>query len=307
MLLYKQLRAMVPSVSHSRASLLSTSSSFIRIARPLSSSSIERDTGPVGVARAIAAATNPEISTSQATSTLFTRELALTDRVAFVTGANRGLGLEMAMAMMTESDGKQRRFHYVQGDVRDQANMWEIAREIGNKEGRFDVGVAAAGIEKGGIPATQFPEGSFRDVIDVNLNGVLYSAQAAGQQMERFANGGSIILIASICGHIAVKPIYQVAYHSAKSGVLQMARTMACELGSQNIRVNSISPGFINTTMIEEVYRVPELLQYVESLNPLGRIGRPDELRGVATWLASDASSFCTGSDINVSGGSTAW
>lgn len=144
--------------------------------------------------------------------------------------------------------------------------------------------------------------------MDVNTNGVLYTAQAAGQQMVRFGNRGSIILIASMSGSITNRDHAWVSYNTSKSAVLQMARSMACELGKKDIRVNSLSPGHIYTSMTAAYLdKQPHLLDKWSDLNPMGRIGRTDELRGVIAWLASDASSFCTGSDIIVSGGHHSW
>jgi len=149
--------------------------------------------------------------------------------------------------------------------------------------------------------------------MDVNTNGVLYSAQAAARQMRRYELPGSIILIASMSGSLTNRDQHGrahnwVAYNTSKSAVVQMARSMACELGPQNIRVNSLSPGHIFTAMTAAYLdKVPGLGDGWSSLNPLGRLGRSDELRGVVTWLASDASSFCTGSDILVTGGHHAW
>lgn len=142
----------------------------------------------------------------------------------------------------------------------------------------------------------------------MNTSGVLYTAQAAGQQMLRFGNTGSIILIASMSGSITNRDHAWVSYNSSKSAVLQMARSMACELGTKNIRVNSLSPGHIYTKMTAAYLDAqPGLLEKWSNSNPIGRIGRPDELRGVVAWLASDASSFCTGSDILVNGGHHVW
>ena len=183
--------------------------------------------------------------------------------------------------------------------------------------------------------------------MNVNTSGVLFTAQAAGKQMLRFGNGGSIVLIGSICGTIALEVrgaqrfpssvlfasllhrasnlgqphVSDIAYHSSKGAVLQMTRSLACELGAHRVRVNSISPGFIDTRSAFATFRTVSWIKRAHLLcvvrpgnsltsfledpaqaerwtaaNPLGRIGRPDELRGVLAWLASDASSFCTGS-----------
>ncbi|KAF5386754.1 hypothetical protein D9615_001811 [Tricholomella constricta] len=285
---------------------------------------------PIGVSAALHAASNPTLTPRPKVFD----EFKLTDRVAIVSGANRGLGLEMALVLCEAgaravycfdlpkepSDewrktseyvrrmGGGARLEYVAADVRDQKGMWDRAREIGDKEGRMDVCVAAAGILKAHTDCLEYPAEQFKEVLDVNTNGVLYTAQAAGQQMRRFGNGGSIVLIASMSGSITNKDHAWVSYNTSKSAVLQMARSMACELGRENIRVNTLSPGHIYTQMTAAYLdKQPHLLEKWSSLNTMGRIGRPDELRGVIAWLASDASSFCTGSDILVSGGHHSW
>ncbi|KAI0781177.1 sorbose reductase sou1 [Trametes elegans] len=285
--------------------------------------------GPVGVARALDA--SPD---TPAQPTLFAHEFSLADRVALVSGANRGLGLEMALALLeagaravycvdlpgapgaewsavrdyaARMDGAGR-LEYLAADVRDQRAMWAVGETIGAREGRMDVCIAAAGVLRDHTDCLEYPAEQFKEVLDVNLSGVLHTAQAAGRQMARFGNGGSIILIASMSGSITNKDHAWVSYNSSKSGVLQMGRSLACELGPKRIRVNTLSPGHIYTTMTAAYLDTqPELLDKWASSNPLGHIGRPDELRGAVAWLASDASSFCTGSDILVSGGHHAW
>ncbi|KIP06008.1 hypothetical protein PHLGIDRAFT_128540 [Phlebiopsis gigantea 11061_1 CR5-6] len=289
--------------------------------------------GPIGVAAALKHTANGPTPSP----TLFKDEFSLADRVALVSGGNRGLGLEMALALVeagaravycvdlpaepceewlkvreyaAQMAGKAGagRLEYVSGNVTDQAAMWKIGQDIGDKEGRLDACIAAAGVLKDHTNCLEYPASQFRQVMDVNVNGVLFTAQAAGRQMDRFGNGGSIILIASMSGSITNKDHAWVSYNSSKSAVLQMARSMACELGPKRIRVNTLSPGHIYTNMTAAYLDTqPHLLAKWASLNPMGRIGRPDELRGVVTWLASDASTFCTGSDIIVSGGHHSW
>ncbi|KAG5645826.1 hypothetical protein DXG03_005167 [Asterophora parasitica] len=281
---------------------------------------------PIGVSAAIQAASDRTLTPRPKVFD----EFALTDRVAIVSGANRGLGLEVALVLceagaravycfdlppepsdewrktqeyvqrMGGGNGKNSgpRLEYVSADVRDQKGMWERAKVIGDREGRMDVCIAAAGILKAHTDCLEYPAEQFKEVLDVNTNGVLFTAQAAGQQMRRFGNGGSIVLIASMSGSITNRDHAWVSYNTSKSAVLQMARSMACELGHEKIRVNSLSPGHIYTQMTAAyIDTQPHLLQKWSSLNPMGRIGRPDELRGVVAWLASDASSFCTGSE----------
>ena len=119
---------------------------------------------------------------------------------------------------------------------------------------------------------------------------------------------GSIILIASMSGTVVNRDQQWVAYNTSKSAVLQLSRNLAAEFGPKKIRVNTISPGYIRTNLVaDQLDADPDMLNRWSNANPMGRIGRPHELRGVAVWLASEASSFCNGADIIVSGGHTIW
>ncbi|KAG6902163.1 hypothetical protein C0995_003637 [Termitomyces sp. Mi166 len=254
-------------------------------------------------------------------------QFSLVNRVALITGGHRGIGLEIALALaeagaivycldlpskpdqdwlkvqayaaqLPSLSGNYRgRLEYVSGDVTDQAGIWKIAEEIAMKEGRLDVCVANAGILRS-AECLEYPGEEFRKLMDINVNGVLFTAQAAGRQMERLGIKGSIIMIASMSASITNQNQHWVAYNTSKSAVAQMARSMACELGMKGIRVNTISPGYIYTQMTRNFLDTkPHLMAEWSAQNPLGRLGQPDELRGVALWLASDASTFCTGSE----------
>ncbi|KAI0654842.1 sorbose reductase sou1 [Cubamyces menziesii] len=295
--------------------------------------------GPVGVARAL----HDNSQTSPA-PTLFSKEFSLADRVALVTGANSGLGLESALALVEagaravycvdiaaepspewtkvkefasrmQGTGGEGRLEYISASVCDQERLLKIGESIGDKEGRLDVCVAAAGIIGNGAKGIDVTADAFDQVealllnVRVNLKGVLYAAQAAGRQMVRFNSPGSIILMASVLGSVACKleEPGSLSYAVAKGGVLQMARSLAVELAPKGIRVNSISPAFTRTNMITGILDVPGGEDALAKFTPMGRVGESHELRGAVTWLASDASSFCTGSDVFVSGGHQAW
>ncbi|PPQ93328.1 hypothetical protein CVT25_014457 [Psilocybe cyanescens] len=286
---------------------------------------------PAGVAAVLANA--KPLRTSL---TLFT----LLGRVAIVTGGQRGIGLEIALAL-TEAgavvycldlpaqpdqdwlkvqafaaelpdlvvDGQFRkgRLEYAPCDVTKQKEMWDLVERIADKEGRLDICFANAGI-LAGAEVLEYPAEEFQKILNVNISGVLYTAQAAGRQMAKRNIAGSIVLTGSMSGSIANEKMHWTAYNTSKSAVLQMARSMACELGSKNIRVNSISPGYIYTEMTKAFLNdKPQLNKEWCSQNPLGRLGNPDELRGIALFLASDASTFCTGSDLIIDGGHRAW
>jgi len=207
----------------------------------------------------------------------------------------------------TKWDRKKGRLEYISGDVTDQKAMWATVESIVDREGRIDICMANAGILHG-AECLEYEAEDFKKVLDINVSGVLFTAQAAGRQMEKLGIPGSIILTASMSGTITNPNQHWVAYNTSKSAVLQMARSLACELAPKGIRVNSISPGYIFTNMTRSFLDTqPGLEAKLSSQNPMGRFGRPDELRGVTLWLASDASTFCTGSDIKVDGGQCAW
>ncbi|KAF5314740.1 hypothetical protein D9611_007250 [Ephemerocybe angulata] len=288
---------------------------------------------------------------------------SLSGRIAVVTGANQGIGLEVASAYAEAGavvycldisptpsedfkvvdaylnalpalpqDGslspqvlktstadastgtareelrKERgRLVYVKADVTNQMEMWDRLEKIAEIEGRVDVCVANAGILRS-FSCLDYPEQEWKNIMDVNVNGVLYTAQAAARQMKRLGIPGSIILTASMSGSITNQGQQWTGYNTSKSAVIQMGRSLACELGKDGIRVNTVSPGYIYSKMTKQFLdSQPGLKENWAAQNPLGRIGRTQELRGPYLWLASDGSTFCTGSDIIVDGGHRAW
>ena len=177
-----------------------------------------------------------------------------------------------------------------------------------SQTGTLDVCMACAGIMQT-YSALDYPIDKFRKMLDVNTVGVFITAQAAARiMMHQKDVQGSIVLIASMSGTVVNRDQQWVAYNTSKAAVLQMARNLAAEWGPHNIRVNTISPGYIRTNLVSgQLDADPDMLSRWSDANPLGRIGQPYEVRGVAVWLGSSASSFCNGADIIVSGGHTIW
>jgi NAD(P)-dependent dehydrogenase (short-subunit alcohol dehydrogenase family) len=144
----------------------------------------------------------------------------------------------------------------------------------------------------------------FRRLIDINLNGAFTMAQAVGKSMIAANKTGSIVLVASMSGSIVNYPQEQSCYNASKAGVIQLSKSLAAEWAKYGIRVNTISPGYMDT----ELNNVPALdAQKViwKDRTPQARLGAVEDLNGLAVFLASDASRFMTGSDVLIDGGYT--
>jgi NAD(P)-dependent dehydrogenase (short-subunit alcohol dehydrogenase family) len=137
----------------------------------------------------------------------------------------------------------------------------------------------------------------FRRLIDINLTGTFICAQAIGNAMLKTGTGGSMIFIASMSGHIVNYPQQQSCYNASKAAVIMLGKSLAAEWAIRNIRVNTISPGYMDTAL----NKVPALEAQKKiwmSRTPMNRLGNVGELNNLAVFLASDASTYMTGSDI---------
>ena len=248
---------------------------------------------------------------------------SLQGKVALVTGAARGIGreiargyaeagarlvlvdvdLEGARAVATELQQAGCEALALEVDVSHSAAVDRMVDQAVSRLGQLDVAVNNAGICLLQEVCDTTDE-QWRRVLSVNLDGVFYCARAEARQMLKQGGGGSIINMASISGLIANHPQTQSAYNTSKAAVIHFSRSMAAELAPQKVRVNSVSPGYVDT---DETGEWSFLHSTIQRDTPMARLAHPRELRGVFLFLASDSASYVTGSNIVVDGGFTAW
>jgi NAD(P)-dependent dehydrogenase (short-subunit alcohol dehydrogenase family) len=189
------------------------------------------------------------------------------------------------------------RFHKTDVSQREEVDaLVDVAAEFGG----VDVMVANAGItlRADGVDVT---EGDFHRLMSVNLDGTLFSAQAAARQMKALGKAGSIVLMASMGGLAGAG--MTVAYSTSKGGVVLMAKAMADALGPDGIRVNAVAPGTIDTRLLRTSPGIAEAAEGFRQRTPLRRLGQPSEIGDAVAWLGSDMSSYVTGIALLVDGG----
>jgi len=156
------------------------------------------------------------------------------------------------------------------------------------------------------IKAENYPIDKFRRLLDINITGTFITCQACATHMIASARGGSIINIASMSGTIVSFPQEQSCYNASKAGVMQLTKSLAAEWAQYGIRVNSISPGYMDTAL----NRVPALEAQKKiwmDMTPMKRLGRVEDLNGLAVFLAGEGSGYMTGANVIIDGGYTLW
>jgi NAD(P)-dependent dehydrogenase (short-subunit alcohol dehydrogenase family) len=242
----------------------------------------------------------------------------LEGKVAVITGGNSGIGL--ATAQQFVSDGAyvfitgrrqseldsaatqigKNNVTAVQGDVSNLADLDRLYAKVKEQKGQINILFANAGII-GAAPLGEISEEHFDKSFGINVKGLLFTVQKA---LPLFQDGGSIILNASVA---ASKGIESTSVYSAtKAAIRSFARTWTADLKQRKIRVNAISPGRIDTPIFNGVLNEEQTKQFnatVVANVPLGRMGNPDEVAKAASFLASDDSSYITGTELSVDGG----
>ncbi len=244
---------------------------------------------------------------------------ALSGQVALVTGASRGIGRAIAVdlaragadlailgrdaASLAATAGAARdarpgaQVLETLADVTDPAAIDDAVKATLERLGRVDIAVANAGQAVDGLIVRLKPA-DLETVLAVNLKSAFYLCSAVARPMMK-QRGGAIVLVSSVVGLSGNAG--QAAYAAAKAGLLGLAKSVAKELGSRNVRVNAVAPGLIETSMTESM---PEQARaHFLSAVPLGRSGTPEDVSGVVTFLCSDAARYVTGQTIVVDGG----
>ncbi len=259
-------------------------------------------------------------------STRYLDKYDLGGRIAVITGGGRGIGHACAEALAQagarivllerdEAAGRDGAASLVAAgadaswrlvDVTDPAALDEAAAAIERELGPVAILVCCAGIAISGVAAEAATAEQWRQVIDINLNGVFWSCQAFGRAMlER--GSGVVVNIGSMSGLVVNRPQEQASYNASKAAVHQLTKSLAAEWAPRGIRVNAVAPTYIDTPMTRYGMQDEALKHAWLEATPMGRVGRTDEVASVVLFLASEASSLLTGSIVVADAGYTCW
>ncbi|MER8804979.1 SDR family oxidoreductase [Mesorhizobium sp. M0998] len=250
--------------------------------------------------------------------TSFHNKFDLSGKTALITGGGRGIGLQIALTLqqagadiiLTDTDGIRVMEAADQFPVKPQVYQLDVtdSKAVRDLTGRIalcpDILVNNAGVSRA-APTNHTTDEDWRMVLSVNLDGVFYCSRTFGSLMAG-RGSGTIVNISSMCGEIVTRQQSVVtAYNASKAGVNMVTKTLACEWARSGVRVNAVAPGFVQSEMTGKY--PDEVINAWSDQTPMGRLGQPDEVASAVHFLASDASSYITGTVLLVDGGYTCW
>jgi len=237
----------------------------------------------------------------------------LTDRHVAVTGAGGGIGAATC-AWLAERGATVYALdlrpaadqigEFIACDVADPESISAVAGDIVARAGRVDGLVAGAGIAENDVPAEEMDVATFDRILGVNLRGVFLCCQAFARPMlER--GTGAIVAVSSMSGnHVVNRPQRQCAYNASKAGVTALVKSLAAEWGPRGVRVNTVSPGYVDTPLLSSK---AHLHQEWKDATVVRRFAEPAEIAGAIGYLLSDAAGFCCGTELLIDGGYSLW
>jgi len=246
----------------------------------------------------------------------------LKSKVAIITGAGRGMGRthslvlsgagakvvvsdiseENCQKVVKEIEGKDGEALAIKCDVSEKSDVEKMVKKTMEKFGRLDILVNNAGICEF-KPFLELTEDEWQRTLDINLKGYFLCAQAAAREMARQKSGVIINIASVVMGQQGIGFPNIVHYCASKGGIVGMTEALALELAQYNIRVNAVSPGMIETSMVDPLKQDSKMMEAMLSRIPMHRVGKPEEVSNLVLFLASEESSYITGSTMVVDGG----